>query len=638
MTHLLHSFLAVLLLTPIAFAQPNQTTTQTEPTNAAEAAAKQAQEQAELDRKYDSWVATLTPSQQQWEKTLQAELGSFYLPIHKREKVAGKSNAWDFVADDPTLPRILLIGDSVSRAYTQTVRRELAGIANVHRAPANCGPVSTGLKKIDTWLADGTWDFIHFNFGIHDRATPLADYTNRLEQLIERLQKTKATLVWASTTPIPDVAGKYSADSILQRNTAAAIVMKKHNIAIDDLFSTITPRLAELQNPNDVHFTGAGNEFLGHQVATFLKTLLPANSVSSLQLNSPLDYQVTQRTTRDEGTLQIAGTWQSEQAAKPTIRARLIIAGQNTNWQIIDAKFTEDTFTASLAAPAGGWHQLEVQAVADDRVIAQTTIAHVGIGEVFVVAGQSNSANHGEEKQIPQSDRVVTFDGKHWQAANDPQPGASGNRGSFIPPLGDALEKQFNVPIGFIACGIGATSVREWLPKGSIFPNPPTIERLVEKLPNGLWASKGDAFAMFVSRIKPLGPNGFRAVLWHQGESDANQKDASRTLPGELYRTYLEILITASRREIGWKAPWFVAQASYHIPGDEASPDIRNAQAAIWQDGIAQEGPDSDALKGNLRERNGQGVHFSGEGLRQHAAKWAEKVSPWLEEELKNEN
>jgi hypothetical protein len=134
--------------------------------------------------------------------------------------------------------------------------------------------------------------------------------------------------------------------------------------------------------------------------------------------------------------------------------------------------------------------------------------------------------------------------------------------------------------------------------------------------------------------MKPFCPDGFRAVLWHQGESDANQQDPSRTLPGKLYRESLEKLIRDSRRDTGFEAPWFVAQASYHVPGDEGSDDIRPAQASLWKDGLALEGPDSDALKGNLRERNGQGVHFSGQGLREHAARWVEKVAPWLETQL----
>jgi hypothetical protein len=185
--------------------------------------------------------------------------------------------------------------------------------------------------------------------------------------------------------------------------------------------------------------------------------------------------------------------------------------------------------------------------------------------------------------------------------------------------------------VGIVACGIGATSVREWLPKGATFPNPPTIESRVELRADGSWASNGAAYDAFLARMKTLGMHGFRAVLWHQGESDANQKDASRTLPGKLYREYLERLIRDSQRDIGWNVPWFVAQASYHVPGDEGSDDIRAAQASLWKDSLALPGPDSDALKGKLRERNGRGVHFSGPGLRAHGEAWAAKVLPWLE-------
>lgn len=245
-----------------------------EPTNAAEAAEKKAKAEAEIDAKYRAWIETLSPERQAWERVLQSELGNFYLPIHKRQMVAGRSNAWDFVEDDPALPRILLIGDSVSRAYTQTVRKELKGKANVHRAPANCGPTSTGLKKIDIWLGDGEWDFIHFNFGIHDRNTPIADYTDRLEQLIARMKATGATLIWANTTPLPDVPDKWSSASVIERNAAAAEVMAKHEIVINDLFGAISPRLAYLQNPDDCHFNGEGNTFLGETVARFLEAQL----------------------------------------------------------------------------------------------------------------------------------------------------------------------------------------------------------------------------------------------------------------------------------------------------------------------------------------------------------------------------
>lgn len=248
----------------------------TEPTNAEEAAAQKAQEEAELDRQYEAWVATLSPEHQAWEEVLQENLGNFYLPLHKKDKVAGRANAWDHVEDDPALPRILLIGDSVSRAYTMTVRKELAGKANVHRAPANCGPTASGVKNLDAWLGNGEWDIIHFNFGIHDRKTPIEDYTARLEQIVERLKQTGATLYWASSTPIPDVPEKgYQSSSMVERNAAAADLMKEHGIPVDDLFSAITPHLAEWRRPQDVHYLEPGNVFLGEQVAGFLESRLP---------------------------------------------------------------------------------------------------------------------------------------------------------------------------------------------------------------------------------------------------------------------------------------------------------------------------------------------------------------------------
>ena len=264
----LNPVLALLLtLVAVAAAAPKG-----EPTNADEAAAQKAREAAELDSKYLALVKTLSPAEQAWEKTLQENLGNFYLPIHKRQKVAGQSNAWDFVHDDPQLPRVLLIGDSVSRGYTQAVRRELKGVMNVHRAPANCGPTATGLKQLNVWLGDGQWDLIHFNFGIHDRNTPIDTYTERLEEIITRLKATGAKVIWTTTTPIPDVPEKkWSAASIIERNAAAAQLAAKHQLAIDDLYSAMQPHLAEYQNPADVHFNAKGYDFLGARVAESLR-------------------------------------------------------------------------------------------------------------------------------------------------------------------------------------------------------------------------------------------------------------------------------------------------------------------------------------------------------------------------------
>jgi hypothetical protein len=348
---------------------------------------------------------------------------------------------------------------------------------------------------------------------------------------------------------------------------------------------------------------------------------------TELTITTPLDYQVVQRNHRGKGNVTLTGQITAALLEeKHTLEVRI----DGGDWRRTAVRWGNATFTAECELPAGGWYALDVRFVGPQGVVAAASVPHVGIGDIFVVAGQSNSANHGEERQRVQSGKVVTFDGLQWRPANDPQPGASGDMGSFMPPLGDALVARFGVPIGFVACGIGASSVREWLPAGSTFPNPPTIESRVRRLPDGSWESKGEAYKMFTSRMSDLGKNGFQAVLWHQGESDANQADTSRTLAGNLYQKYLKQLIQQSRKDIGWNVPWFVALASYHVPGDEGSDDIRKAQAALWKDRTALQGPDSDAVKGSFRDSGGKGVHLSGPGLREHAARWFEKIAPWL--------
>ncbi len=270
-----HSLLAAAAVLAACHATPFVSTAQAEPANAQEAATQKQAEEAAINEKYQAVVATLSPEEQAWEKLLQENLGGFYLPIHKRQKIAGTSNAWDFVKDDPALPRMLLIGDSVSRGYTQAARKALAGKTNVHRAPENCGPTANGLRKIDIWLGDGKWDVIHFNFGIHDRNTSIPDYADRLEKLVNRMKQTGAKLIWATTTPIPNSPdGKQTAASIVERNRAAAEVMARHGVGIDDLFTFITPRLADVQPPNDVHFSGKGYDLLGGQVAAAIEAAL----------------------------------------------------------------------------------------------------------------------------------------------------------------------------------------------------------------------------------------------------------------------------------------------------------------------------------------------------------------------------
>ena len=187
--------------------------------------------------------------------------------------------------DDPALPRVLLIGDSISMGYTQPVRELLKGKANLHRIPANGGPTSNGLKNLKAWLGTGKWDVIHFNFGIHDakfmkpgeQQVPPADYEKNLRELVKQLQATGAKLLWATTTPIPDgeLSPARTFDKVPTYNAIAQKVMAENGVAINDLNAAITPHLAKLQNPRDVHFNKEGSEFLAKEVAAKIAAQLP---------------------------------------------------------------------------------------------------------------------------------------------------------------------------------------------------------------------------------------------------------------------------------------------------------------------------------------------------------------------------
>jgi hypothetical protein len=358
--------------------------------------------------------------------------------------------------------------------------------------------------------------------------------------------------------------------------------------------------------------------------------VLSGSSAPVLILTSPREYQVIQRTSSKAGDLSIQCEVSESGNERLRLEGRLVVKGEATPWRALDVRGA-----ARWEARAGGWHRVEVRAIAGGVTVAEAAVEHVGIGEVFVIAGQSNAGNHGRDKQSTKTGLVSTFDAKIWQVANDPQPGATGDGGSFAPVFGDAMAEKFGVPVGIVAYAVGGTSVREWLPRGAKFPNPPTIVANVEELPNGEWQSKGTIYDGFVARMKGLGTGrSFRAILWHQGESDANQENATRTLAGNLYTRYLEEVIRATRADLGWEVPWLVAQASYHTPADPGSEDIREAQAALWRTGVALEGPDTDKLKSEFRASNGRGVHFNGAGLREHGRLWFEKVAPWLERQL----
>ena len=225
---------------------------------------------------------------------------------------------------------------------------------------------------------------------------------------------------------------------------------------------------------------------------------------------------------------------------------------------------------------------------------------NIGVGEVFIVAGQSNASGSSKTLFMSQSSHVrcgqlQENDSIVWKQGDDPQ--ILGGGGSPWPIVGDMLNEKLGLPIGFINVAIGGSSIRDW------HPEKPYFRRLLKI-------------------IEASQPYGIRAILWHQGESDRAMTS------DEYYNRLLEIIeksqkLSQSQRQI----PWLVSRASYF--NGKISKSVRDAQKRLWDKNIAFPGPDTDVLQKEYREID-DGVHFNEIGTRQVAQMWFEKINDAL--------
>jgi GDSL-like Lipase/Acylhydrolase family len=211
---------------------------------------------------------------------------------------AGGLAPFAFGADAPSSakPRVLILGDSISIGYTPIVREMLKDEAVVVRPTLrsnpgraeNCEGTTLGVKAVDRWLQldGGHWDVIHFNFGLHDlkhvnpatransnnakdpRQAEPEVYEKQLREIVGKLKRTKAKLIFAATTPVPAGGVKPYRDVLdpLRYNEIAFRVMSENGIVVNDLYSVILPRLWECQLPVNVHFTKEGYRVLAEAV------------------------------------------------------------------------------------------------------------------------------------------------------------------------------------------------------------------------------------------------------------------------------------------------------------------------------------------------------------------------------------
>lgn len=181
------------------------------------------------------------------------------------------------------LPRVLLIGDSITRGYYKPVEEKLAGKAYVARLATSKSlgdPVL--LEQVAVVLREQAFDVIHFNNGLHGSGYSEPEYAAAFPELLSVLRRwaPKARLIWATTTGVRmanDVnTVSPQTERVLERNRLAAAIVKREKIPVDDLF-TLASGHPEYHAADGIHFTAEGYAVLAGQVSRTILEQLAAS-------------------------------------------------------------------------------------------------------------------------------------------------------------------------------------------------------------------------------------------------------------------------------------------------------------------------------------------------------------------------
>jgi Carbohydrate esterase, sialic acid-specific acetylesterase/Secretion system C-terminal sorting domain len=346
-----------------------------------------------------------------------------------------------------------------------------------------------------------------------------------------------------------------------------------------------------------------------------------------LAIDFPLKNMVFQRNAANEGKIIISGTFTKKSI--DSVRVKLFPKrknqGKETAWKKVNFDQNAGYFNG-IAEAEGGWYILKVESYTKEIRTDSTQIENIGIGEVFVIAGQSNAAGqNGSEARSATDERVVACRGYEESPNSDPIFEFYQVIGeNYIYPvgfsswcwgeLGDKLTQKLNVPILFFNTGLGLSSTAEWL--NSISNN--NTERERQDQPYSFLRKTLQHYARTL---------GFRAVLWHQGEAEAYLELQGIPVKSETYYERLKTVIEESRKQSSSNLPWVISRVGRM--GDYVSENVKKAQNQLITDlPFTFAGPDTDTISA----RRVDGIHFSNKegtnGLGELANAWNAALTP----------
>lgn len=199
-------------------------------------------------------------------------------PALLRERIEW-CDVWHTDADKDDRPRVLLVGDSITRGYFDAVERGLGDAAHCSRYTTSrsvCDPVF--FQELDLILSQYPYRVIHFNNGLHGWGYTEAQYAAGFDRLLDalRAEAPGARLIWASTTPVQSGSGMSDdRHRVAERNTIAAERVGKAGIPVNDLHA-LSADHPEHFSGDGVHFSPAGKAVQAEAVAAAVKKALEA--------------------------------------------------------------------------------------------------------------------------------------------------------------------------------------------------------------------------------------------------------------------------------------------------------------------------------------------------------------------------
>ncbi len=345
----------------------------------------------------------------------------------------------------------------------------------------------------------------------------------------------------------------------------------------------------------------------------------------------PADRSVYQRDITGQTTVSVSGTY-LQPIDKVEVRVVPVIPGQGiaTDWQLLQDKVQGGIFNGNIRLQ-GGWYTLEVRASLGGTIVGRDVVARMGVGEVFVIAGQSNAQGLYEGPgPAAVDDRVsyIDYDNTVNSLFDPPTPvfghlesdvtiGPRGQTAWCWGLLGDKLARKLNVPVLFINTAWEGTSVGNWAESAA---GRPTSGFGGFPYPDGM--PYGNLLISTQHYVHQLGA---RAILWMQGETDTYPVGKSAIA----YQQDLQYLINKLGGDTGKRINWVIARTSRNVNNvgqSVTSQAVINGQNAVINQPFnsTYPGPETD----NLYVPRPDGVHFIGpRGLQLLADAWNNTLS-----------